>query len=381
MERIVLAYSGGVDSTVAIRWLAEHRRAEVVALTVDLGQGRALEEVRDRALAAGAVRAHVLEVRDDFARGYIVPSLKADALLEGRCPLSTALGRLMVAQKLVEMAAIEQATAIGCAGDAKGQAEGRMLKAVRALNPVMPLVEPTREWGMTGPQILEFAAAHRLPLPAVVNSPYRTDVNLWGRSVVWDVPVASSGGPSERIYTQTASPADCPNEPASVELNFERGVPTSVNGVLMPLPDLIASLGMIAGAHGVGRIDFVDHPRPGLTRHTVCEAPAAVVLHAAHRELRRLVTPEGTMRRCRQASVEYAALVQSGSWFSPARETIDAFTDSVEQRVTGAVGLKLFKGDWRIVGSRSAFAIAGDGRSISDAAVPDGAAPVGTGPS
>jgi len=357
MERIVLAYSGGLDTSVAIPWLKEKYNAEIIAVTMDLGQGKELEEVRDRALATGAVRAHVLDVRDEFVQDYILPALKADAIYEDRYPMATSLGRPLIAQKLVEIAEIEQATAIahGCTG--KGNDQVRLDVTTRALNPKLKVIAPARDWGMTRPQEIEYAKARNVPVPATVESPYSTDSNLWGRSIECGVLEDPWQEPPEEIYTLTKSPADCPNEAAYVELAFERGVPTAINGVQMPVVDLIASLGTIAGAHGVGRIDMVENRLVGIKSREIYEAPAAVALHAAHRELQKLVTTKDLDRLSRFVGVQYADLVYNGLWFTPTREALDAFVEKVQERVTGVVRLKLFKGDCRIVGRKSAYAL------------------------
>jgi len=357
MERIVLAYSGGLDTSVAIPWLKEKYNAEIIAVTMDLGQGNELEEVRDRALATGAVRAHVLDVRDELVQDYILPALKADAIYEDRYPMATSLGRPLIAQKLVEIAEIEQATAIahGCTG--KGNDQVRLDVTTRALNPKLKVIAPARDWGMTRPQEIEYAKARNVPVPATVESPYSTDSNLWGRSIECGVLEDPWQEPPEEIYTLTKSPADCPNEAAYVELAFERGVPTAINGVQMPVVDLIASLGTIAGAHGVGRIDMVENRLVGIKSREIYEAPAAVALHAAHRELQKLVTTKDLDRLSRFVGVQYADLVYNGLWFTPTREALDAFVEKVQERVTGVVRLKLFKGDCRIVGRKSAYAL------------------------
>jgi argininosuccinate synthase len=357
MERIVLAYSGGLDTSVAIPWLKEQYDAEIIAVTMDLGQGKELEEVRDRALATGAVRAHVLDVREEFAHDYILPALKADAIYEDRYPMATSLGRPLIAQKLVEIAEIEQATAIahGCTG--KGNDQVRLDVTTRALNPKLKVIAPARDWGMTRPQEIEYARARSVPVPATVESPYSTDSNLWGRSIECGVLEDPWQEPPEEIYTLTKSPADCPNEPAYVELAFEHGIPTAINGVQMPLVDLIGSLGTIAGAHGVGRIDMVENRLVGIKSREIYEAPAAVALHAAHKELQKLVTTKDLERLSRFVSVQYADIVYNGLWFTPTREALDAFVEKVQERVTGVVRLKLFKGDCRIVGRKSAFAL------------------------
>jgi argininosuccinate synthase len=357
MERIVLAYSGGLDTSVAIPWLAERYGAEIIAVTMDLGQGKELEEVRDRALATGAVRAHVLDVREEFARDYILRALKADAIYEDRYPMATALGRPLIAQKLVEIAAIEHATAIAHGRTGKGNDQVRLDVTARALDPKIRVIAPARDWGMTRPQEIEYARARGVPVPATLESPYSTDSNLWGRSIECGCLEDPWIEPPEEIYTLTKSPADCPDEPAYVELSFERGVPTAINGVAMPLLDLIASLGTIAGAHGVGRIDMVENRLVGIKSREIYEAPAAVVLHAAHKELQKLVTTKDMERLCRDMSLKYADIVYNGLWFTPTREAIDAFEDKVQERVTGVIRTKLFKGDSRIVGRKSPYAL------------------------
>ena len=357
MERIVLAYSGGLDTSVAIPWLKEKYNAEIIAVTMDLGQGKELEEVRDRALATGAVRAHVLDLREEFARDYILPALKADAIYEDRYPMATALGRPLIGQKLVEIAEIEQATAIahGCTG--KGNDQVRLDVTTRALNPKLKIIAPARDWGMTRPEEIEYAKQRNIPVPATVASPYSTDSNLWGRSIECGILEDPWQEPPEEIYALTKSPAECPDEPAYVEIAFERGVPSAINGVPMPLLDLIASLGTIAGAHGVGRIDMVENRLVGIKSREIYEAPAAAVLHAAHKELQKLVTTKDLERLSRFVSLQYADLIYNGLWFTPTREALDAFVEKVQERVTGVIRLKLFKGDSRIVGRKSPYAL------------------------
>ena len=324
---------------------------------MDLGQGKELEQVRDRALATGAARAHVLDLREEFARDYILPALKADAIYEDRYPMATSLGRPLIAQKLVEIAEIEQATAVahGCTG--KGNDQVRLDVTTRALNPKLKVIAPARVWGMTRPEEIEYARKRGVPVPATVESPYSTDANLWGRSIECGVLEDPWQEPPEEIFTLTKSPAECPDQPAYVEVAFERGVPTAINGVAMPLLDLIASLGTIAGAHGVGRVDMVENRLVGIKSREIYEAPAAVVLHAAHKELQKLVTTRDLDRLARLISLHYADLVYNGLWFTPTRAALDAFVENVQERVTGTVRLKLFKGDCRIVGRKSPFAL------------------------
>ena len=357
MNRIVLAYSGGLDTSVAIPWLAEKYGAQIVAVTLDLGQGKELEDVRDRALATGAVRAHVLDVRDEFARDYVLPSLKADALYEDRYPMGTALGRPLIARKLIEIAAIEQAGAIahGCTG--KGNDQVRLEIEAHALNPSITVLAPAREWGMTRPEEIEYARARGIPVPVTAQSPYSTDANLWGRSIECGTLEDPWQEPPEEIYTLTRAPRQCPDEPAYVEITFEQGVPAAINGVTMPFVELVDSLGTIAGTHGVGRIDMVENRLVGIKSREVYEAPAAVILHTAHNELQRLVTTRDADRFSRMVSGQYADLVYAGMWFTPLREALDAYVNKVQTRVSGVIRLKLFKGDCRVVGRKSRFAL------------------------
>jgi len=322
-------------------------------VTLDIGQGRELTDVRERALAVGAARAHVLDVRDEFAREYILPALQAGALYEDRYPLATALGRPLIAKKLVEIARMEGAGTVAHGCNGKANDELRLEQAVRALDPSMTVLAPARMWGMNRHEQIEYAKARRIPIPSTVDSPYTVDTNLWGRSIErggLEDPWQES---PEEIYTLTRSPQESPDQPAYVELDFEAGVPVRANGVDMSVLELIESLEIIAGAHGVGRIDVVENRLAGIKEREVYEAPSAVVLHTAHKELEKLVIPRDLERVKHDLSRIYADLVYSGDWFSHTRETIDAFVAAVQPRVTGSVRLKLFKGDCRIVGRKS----------------------------
>jgi len=355
--RIVLAYSGGLDASAAIPWLAETHGAEIITVTLDLGQGGELEEVRDRALASGAVRAHVLDVREEFARDYVLRALKADALHEGRDPMPAAISRPLIARKLVEIAGIEQATIV--AHGSTADEPGRLDAAVRVLNPALTVIAAVDDWGMTRAEVVDYARKRHLPGPVAVEEPDSVDSNLWGRSVACGALQDPWTEPPEKSFTLTKSPSECPPEPAYLEIAFEQGAPTTLNGVSMPLTDLVATAGMIAGSHGVGRIDLVESRTPGARSRQLCEAPAAVILHTAHAELQKLATSKEAARFSRLASLQYADLIESGQWFTPFREALDAFVDKMQDRVTGAIRLKLFKGDCRVVGRKPAQAPAG----------------------
>ena len=364
--RIVLAYSGGLDTSVAIPWLKEKYNAEVIAVTLDLGQGRELAQIRARAMATGAVRCHVLDVREEFARDYILPALQAGAMYEERYPLATALGRPLIAKKLVEIAQMENATAIahGCTG--KGNDQVRIDVSARAVDPTIQVIAPARVWGMSRPEEIEYARLRSVPVPTTKASPYSTDENLWGRSIECGVLEDPWNEPPDEIYTLTKSPADAPDAPAYVEIEWEKGVPTAVNGVVMPLTELIGSLETIAGVHGVGRIDMVENRLVGIKSREIYEAPAGMVLHNAHRELEGMVIPKDLQRLKQRLAQEYADIVYNGLWFAPTREAIDAFVANVQQRVTGTVRLKLFKGDCRVVGRKSPFTLYDQGLATYD---------------
>lgn len=338
---VVLAYSGSPRSSEALARLRQVDRRPIVTVTVDLGQGADFEDLRDRALALGAVRAHVVDARDEFARRFVLPSLQADAVDRWRFPCAAALGRALVAGKLVEIAGIERAWAVahGAAPSDAGRVAGDGQ-------------DDPDEGECFGTSIATLAPA--LEILAPVHGPERfmtaAEVNLWGRSI--DVAVVPQ---TPAFYRLTTSPSACPSEPARVELSFEAGRPVAINGVTMAPVDLIASLGTIAGRHGVGRSESAgDQPRSTVR---LSEAPAAVVLHAAHAELQRVVTAVELSAFARQVSARYAQLIRSGLWFAPFREALDGFVERVQQRVSGVVQMKLLRGVCRIEACRSPFAL------------------------
>jgi argininosuccinate synthase len=355
MERIVLAFSGGLDTSVAIPWLAEKYGAEIVTVTLDVGQGRELVDVRERALAGGALRAHVIDAREEFAREYILPSLQARALYEDGYPLATALGRPLIAKRLVEIARMEGATAIahGCIGKINDQV--RIEVSARGIDPDIQIIAVAREWGMSRAEEIEYARSRNIAVPAL--GPYSTDSNLWGRSIECGVLEDPWAEPPEDIYTLTRAAKQCPDEPAYLDIEFEAGVPVRTNGVEMPILEMIESLEIIAGAHGVGRIDMMENRLVGIKSREIYEAPAAVVLHMAHQELEKLVIPRDLERVKHDLARVYADLVYNGLWFSITRDAIDALVRAIQPRVTGTIRLKLFKGGCRVVGRKSANAL------------------------
>jgi argininosuccinate synthase len=344
MKRIVLAYSGDLATSAAIPWLSQQHSAEVVAVTVDLGQGAQLEDVRDRALAAGAARAHVLDAREEFARCFVLPALKSGAICHDADPLGAALGTFLVARKTIDIASIEQADAVAH-GSARPIGDTALFeRAGRALTS-LAIVAPAREWGMTAGELAEYTRSRNIaPRP---DAPNGAEVTLWSRSLE----TQPAGGPVDwrgDPFVLTRPAAECPDQPAHVEITFDRGTPTAINGVAMPLVELIGSLGTIAGAHGVGRLE-----EPAGDRRRLHEAPAAVVLCAAHGALLQTIGAPGVERFSRLVSAQYAELIGQGDWFSPLRDALDAFVDKVQEHANGVVRLRLFKGNCAVVDART----------------------------
>ena len=335
-ERIVFAYSGEPDQSAAIPGLATQHGADVVALTLDVGQGRELDQIRERALASGAIRAHVLDVREEFARHYILPALQAGALYGGRYPMTSSLARPLIASKLVEIAGIEHASAVAHGAKGRGNDLLPLDLSLRALDPAIRIFTPGRSMTNDG-----------------APNPYRVDANLWGRSVEYGVLDDPWREAPEDVYTLTKPAARTPPTAAYVEISFEQGVPVAINGVTMSFTEVIESLTTIAGSHGVGRMDTIEKRQAEVISREISEAPAAVVLHQAHRELETFVLARDLERLKRELSLKYADLVYNGLWFTPMREALDAFTRKVQELVTGTIRVKLFTGNCEVVGRRA----------------------------
>jgi argininosuccinate synthase len=351
-ERCVLAYSGGLDTSVAIRWLQENLGYDVITLTADLGEAKDVDAVAERALRAGAVTAHIADARRIFVEEFCFPTLAAGALYEGVYPLATALARPLIAKLLVDVARAEGAAAVahGCTG--KGNDQVRFDVAVGALAPELRVVAPVRDWDMGRPQELEYAAKHGIEVPASKESPYSVDANLWGRSVECGVLEDPWAEPPADVFEWTAQP----NGGAGSELlslSFDHGVPVALDGKPMSGERLVAALNTVAGRHGVGRIDHVENRLVGIKSREVYEAPAAMVLHAAHRGLETLVLTRDVMQFKDRVGAEWARLVYDGLWFSSLRLALDAFVQRTQEHVTGEVRMRLEGGTARVAGRRA----------------------------
>jgi argininosuccinate synthase len=355
--KVVLAYSGGLDTSIAIPWLKEHKGFDVVSVTVDVGQPVDLARVRAKATASGAVAAYVADARAEFAAEFLAPALRANALYEGVYPLSTALARPLIGRHLVAVARREGATHVahGCTG--KGNDQVRFELATTSLAPDLQVVAPTREWKMTREEEIAYAQAHGIPVDATQASPYSTDENLWGRSVECGILEDPAVEPPEEAYGWTTSPQAAPDTPAYVRLTFDQGLPIAMEGVALPFHELILRLNRLAGAHGVGRIDHLESRVVGIKSREVYECPAAIVLIRAHQALEALVLPRDVLDFKRTVEQRYAQLIYDGFWFTPLREALDAFVQSTQGRVTGDVAVRLFKGSATVSGRTSPHAL------------------------
>ena len=351
-DRCVLAYSGGLDTSVAIRWLQDELGYDVITLTADLGESKDVDAVAARALRTGAVSAHVADARRVFIDAFCYPTLAAGAMYEGVYPLATALARPLIAKLLVDVAREEGAGAVahGCTG--KGNDQVRFDVAVGALAPELRVVAPVRDWDMGRPQELEYAAEHGVEVPVTKASPYSVDANLWGRSIECGVLEDPWFEPPDEVYAWTAQRhSHAAGE--VVEIGFEHGVPVSLDGRRLPGDQLVADLNAIAGARGIGRIDHVENRLVGIKSREVYEAPAAVTLHAAHHALESLTVTRDVARFQRIVADEWARLVYDGLWFSALRTALDAFVQETQVHVTGSVRMRLEGGEARVVGRRA----------------------------
>ncbi len=352
-ERVVLAYSGGLDTSVAIGWIAEKTGAEVIAVAADVGQGgEDLEEVRGRALACGAVEAEVLDLRDEFAGSYCLPALRAGALYMERYPLVSALSRPVIVEALVAAARRHGAGTVahGCTG--KGNDQVRFEVGIGALAPDLQVLAPVRDSGMTRDEAIGFAERTGLPIDVTGRSPYSIDQNLWGRAVETGFLEDPWNAPIEELYAYTSDPAQ-PREPDEVLVRFDGGVPTAIDGRPVTVREAIEELNRRAGAQGVGRLDMVEDRLIGIKSREVYEAPGAIALVTAHREIEDLTVERDLRRFAQGVRQRWTELVYDGLWFSPLKRALDAFLDSAQQHVTGEVRLRLHGGTAIPTGRRS----------------------------
>lgn len=352
-EKVVLAYSGGLDTSVAIRWIAERYGMDVVTLTVEIGGEKDMSSIQQKALDVGAVKALVVDARELFVKYFLFPALQADAIYEGQYPLATALARPLIAKLLVDAALEEGASALahGCTG--KGNDQVRFDVSIAALAPHLKIIAPAREWGMSREEEIAYAQRHGIPVPVTVASPYSIDANLWGRSIECGILEDPWEEPPEEVFAWTKSPTDAPDEPCYVEIGFEGGIPVSLDGRELDGVSLIQELNDLAGEHGVGRIDHLENRLVGIKSREVYEAPAATVLLMAHKALEAMTLSKDQLRFKEKVASEYADLIYNGLWFSALHQDLAAYVQSSQRHVTGTVRVRLLKGNVSVVGRKS----------------------------
>jgi argininosuccinate synthase len=353
VDKVVLAYSGGLDTSVAIPWLHEHYGLDVVAVTVDVGNERDFTAIREKALKTGASTAYVVNAKDLFVDHFVFPALQAGAIYEGTYPLATALARPLIAKVLVDYARQEGASAVahGCTG--KGNDQVRFDVSVGALAPDLKVIAPVREWRWSREEEIKYAADHGIPVPITASSPYSIDENLWGRSIEAGVLEDPWHEPPDDVWQWTTAPERAPDTPVYVEIEFERGIPVALDGERLDGVALIERLNTLVGAHGVGRLDQVENRLVGIKSREVYEAPAGVVLHAAHTELERLTLSKDQARFKVHVAAQLADLIYNGLWFSAHHQDLAAYVASSQRFVNGSVRVRLYKGAYRVVGRKS----------------------------
>jgi argininosuccinate synthase len=352
--KIAVAYSGGLDTSVIVKWLQEKYDADIITVTGNLGQKRELVGVKEKAFKTGAKKVYIQNLQDAFVEEYIFPALKAGALYEHTYPMATSLGRPLLAKALVEVARREKCDAVahGCTG--KGNDQVRFEASVAALAPDLKVMAPLREWEFKSrEEEIEYCERHGIPVSATKQSPYSIDENIWGTSIECGILEDPMVEPPEDAYQRTVSPQQAPDRPTYVTIGFEKGVPTNLNGKKMSGFDIIDKLNEIAGANGVGRLDLVENRLIGIKSREIYEAPAAVTLHFAHRELERLTLDKEVYHYKAKVSHDYANLIYNGLWFSPLKKSLDGFIEETQKTVNGLVKLKLYKGTVDIAGRSS----------------------------
>ncbi len=355
-KKVVLAYSGGLDTSVAIKWLQE-KGYEVIACCLDVGEGKDLNFVKEKALTVGAVKSYVLDVKEEYAQEYALIALQAHTLYEGKYPLVSALSRPLISKKLVEVAEKEGATAVahGCTG--KGNDQVRFEVSIKALNPDLEVLAPVRDWKWSREEEIEYAVQNNIPIPVNLDSPFSIDQNLWGRSNECGILEDPWAAPPKEAYELTNELEDTPDTPEIVEIEFEKGVPVALNGKSFSLAQLILELNIIAGKHGVGRVDHVENRLVGIKSREVYEVPGAMTLIKAHKELEDITLVKEVAHFKPVIEKKITEMIYEGLWFSPLRPALEAFLKETQKYVTGTVRVKLFKGHAIIEGRKSPYSL------------------------
>jgi len=358
-EKVVLAYSGGLDTSVIVKWLKEQYDYDVVAVAVDVGQGGAeLEGLEEKALRTGAVDFYVEDARREFVTDFIFPMLRSGAVYEGKYLLGTAVARPLIAKKLVEVLDRVGASAVAHGATGKGNDQVRFELSLKAMVPHQKIIAPWREWDIRSRgDALEYARQHNIDVPVTAEKLYSMDCNLWHYSYEGSDLEDPWNPPDEDMFLLTRSLRDVPEEPETVELEWEKGCPVSLNGRKLDPVELVQELNEIAGRHGVGRVDMVENRLVGMKSRGVYETPGGTVLSFAHRELEHLCLDRDTLHYKEHVALKYGELIYYGQWYSPLREALDSFVDSTQQKVTGTVKLRIYKGNIDVVGRKSPYSL------------------------
>jgi argininosuccinate synthase len=365
-KKAVLAYSGGLDTSILIRILQERYDHDVIAVHLDIGEGQNAELLEKRARSVGAIAFEAVDAREELARDFIAPIIVNNARYEGIYSLNSAISRPLIARHLVRVAREHGAQAVAHGSTGKGNDQVRFDLSTRSLAPDLAVLAPQREHNMTRDDALEYAQKHGIEVPVTRKSPYSIDANIWGRSIEGGVIEDPSQAPPRDVWQWTADPDDCPAGGAEVTLGFEQGLPVSLDGQAMPLHELVVQLNTVAGQHGVGRIDSMENRLVGIKTRELYEAPAAEVLLRAHHELERLVNDGRVARLKASLDLEFARLVYEGHWFHPLMDAIGAFSKVVNERCTGEVTVLLHRGASRVSGRRSEYMLYDYARSTYD---------------
>ena len=358
VKKVVLAYSGGLDTSICVPWLRETYGCEVICFTADIGQLGDLEELEEKALNSGASQVIVRDLKEEFASEYLFRMLRAGAVYEQKYLLGTAISRPIIAKHQVEIATHLNADALAHGGTGLGNDQVRFELAYMALDPRFRVIAPWREWDIRSRvEAIQYAEAHNIPVPANLSTRYTRDHNLWHLSHEGGPLEEAWDEPEEPMYLLSASPSEAPEEPAYIEIEFEAGTPAAIDGMKMAPAALLTHLNTLGSVHAIGRMDVIENRLIGLKSHGVYETPGGTILFHALRELESLVLDKASLYHMTQAGVTYGQLIYDGCWFSPLREALDAFTDNLLQTATGKVSLKLYKGNIIPVGRRSPFSL------------------------
>ncbi len=358
MKKVVLAYSGGLDTSVIIPWLKEEYQVEVIAVTIDLGQEEELDGLVKKAYQSGASKVYLEDLKEEFVTGYIFPALRANAIYESKYLLGTALARPLIARRLVEIALTEGADALCHGATGKGNDQVRFELTFKALAPHLKIVAPWREWKLKSREDeIRYAEEHGIQVPVTKEKPYSMDRNLWHISYEGGVLEDLKNSPNKDMFLLTISPEEAPSVPTNVKISFKEGIPDAIDGISYGPVDLIVYLNKLAGANGVGRVDLVENRLVGMKSRGVYETPAGTVLYLAHKELESLTLDRDTLHYKELIASKYAEMVYYGLWYSPLKQALDAFVNVTQQYVTGTIQLELYKGSCTVISRESKYSI------------------------